>query len=80
MHDAQRGRWLAIDGPGVALMTTTDAGYAWAGTTLVFDIVDVGFSEPRPKVMTMARIEIDCAAARISRVVPFGPFTGNWPF
>ncbi len=52
---------------------------AWAGLTLAFGLVDVGFAEPRPRVMTKTRLEIDCAAARVTRVVSFGSYTNNWP-
>ena len=78
VDDVQRGRWLVINGPGFA-SEVPEAQFAWTGSTLVFDVVDVGFSEPRPKVMTKTHVEIDLAAARVTRVVPFGPYTGNPP-
>lgn len=77
VHDVLKHAWLAIDGP--SLLDEADTWTAaWAGDTLVFDIVDVGFSEPRPPVLTKTHVEVDLSARRVTRVVPFGPYTGNW--
>lgn len=79
VQDHLRQIWFAVDGPG---LPDEVPGWtaAWAGHTLVFDLVDVGFSEPRPKVMSKTHVEVDLAARKVTRVVPFGPYTGNWPF
>jgi hypothetical protein len=78
IHDVLKHVWLAVAGPSLAQNVVTWTA-AWAGDTLVFDIVDVGFSQPRPPVLTKVHVEIDLPARRVTRVVPFGPYAGNWP-
>lgn len=77
VHDARLDRWLRIEGPGIYNADLAD-NFSWAGDVLVFDIVDVGFSMPRPMKMSKAHVEVDLGSARIARVVPLGPHTGNW--
>jgi hypothetical protein len=77
IHDLKAHRWLHVAGPGLDLDERQN--FDWVGNTLVFDAVDVGFSRPRPRPMTMIHVEIDLEKPAIERVVPIGPYTGNWP-
>lgn len=75
VHDSRFERWLGVTGPGLGILIDD---IAWVGDSLVFDKVDVGFSEPRPAQMTIIHVELDLSGPAIERVVPFGPHTGNW--
>ena len=75
VHDARGDRWLHLDGPGL-YTGCLERRWAWTSDTLAFDVIDMdAWQSPREK--TMAHIEVDWAARRVTRVVPIGPYTGN---
>jgi hypothetical protein len=78
VSDTGTGSLVHVDSPGIG--TGVIDRFAWRGHTLVFDIEDVGFSEPRPKEMTAAHVEVDLDRGVIERVVPVGPYSFNPPF
>lgn len=75
VRDNRTGQWMHVDGPRLDL---TIDHIAWAGSTLLFDKVDVGYSEPRPEIMTSIHVEVDLSKRTVQRVVPLGPYTANW--
>jgi hypothetical protein len=73
IRDQEKNRWLHVGGPQLDLpMRVT-----WVGTTLVFDVADVGFGEPRTRKTTITHVEVDLERPAIERVVPIGSYTGN---
>jgi len=63
VHDACGDRWLHLDGPG--LYSGYLGRWAWAGDTLAFDVIDLGY-EPSPSDLTKAHIEVDWSARRVT--------------
>lgn len=74
INDIETGRWLHVDGPQLDLPLRV----TWVGRTLVFDVTDVGYGEPRPRRMTILHVEVNLGRPAIERVVPIGPYAGNW--
>jgi hypothetical protein len=74
LHDVQSNTWLQLDGPN---LYGQGQEYSWVGDVLVFDVFDMGFSEPTPERMTGIHVEVNLDTIQVERVVPIGSYTLN---
>lgn len=76
VHDLELSRWVDIRGPNIDLVLH----FSWVGRTLVFDKDDLGLGwDAGLKPATIVHVEVDLEKPAVDRVVPIGPYTGNWP-
>jgi hypothetical protein len=73
-HDIQTDKWYGLDGPN---MYGLEQDYAWVGHVLVFDLVDMGFTQADIEQMSRIHVEVDLDTMQVLRVVPIGPYTLN---